>query len=40
MPIVLLYQRPELDTFTNRLQHQTTSLSTAWWNAGAWSLGP
>lgn len=40
MPIVLLYQRPELDAFTDRLQHQTTSLSTAWWNAGAWSFGP
>ena len=40
MPIALLYQRPELDTFTDRLQHQTTSLSTAWWNAGAWSLAP
>jgi peptide/nickel transport system substrate-binding protein len=40
MPVVLLYQRPELDAFTERLQHQTTSLSTAWWNAGAWTLAP
>jgi peptide/nickel transport system substrate-binding protein len=40
MPIVLLYQRPEVDTFTTRLRNQTTSLSTAWWNAGAWSLAP
>ena len=40
LPIVLLYQRPELDTFTDRLRHQTTSLSTAWWNAGAWELAP
>ncbi|MEA2785517.1 MAG: peptide/nickel transport system substrate-binding protein, partial [Candidatus Eremiobacteraeota bacterium] len=40
LPIMLLYQRPELDVFTNRLQHQTTSLSTAWWNAGAWTLAP
>ena len=40
MPIALLYQRPELDTFTDRLQHQTTSLSTAWWNVGAWTLAP
>ena len=40
MPVVLLYQRPELDTFTARLRHQTTSLSTAWWNTGAWELGP
>ncbi|MBV9409459.1 MAG: ABC transporter substrate-binding protein [Candidatus Eremiobacteraeota bacterium] len=38
LPIVLLYQRPELDTFTTRLRGQTTSVSTAWWNAGAWSL--
>ncbi len=40
LPIMLLYQRPELDAFTDRLQHQTTSLSTAWWNAGAWTLAP
>jgi peptide/nickel transport system substrate-binding protein len=38
MPIALLYQRPELDAFTERLAHQTTSLSTAWWNVGAWTL--
>jgi peptide/nickel transport system substrate-binding protein len=40
LPIILLYQRPELDVFTDRLQHQTTSLSTAWWNVGAWTLAP
>ena len=40
LPIVLMYQRPELDTFTERLRHQTTSLSTAWWNVGAWELAP
>ena len=40
LPIMLLYQRPELDVFTDRLQHQTTSLSTAWWNVGAWTLAP
>ena len=40
MPIALLYQRPELDTFTNRLRGQTTSLSGAWWNVGAWQLAP
>jgi peptide/nickel transport system substrate-binding protein len=40
MPIVLLYQRPELDAFTVRLRNQTTSLSTAWWNTGAWELAP
>jgi peptide/nickel transport system substrate-binding protein len=40
MPIALLYQRSELDAFTERLAHQTTSLSTAWWNVGAWTLSP
>jgi peptide/nickel transport system substrate-binding protein len=40
LPIMLLYQRPELDVFTDRLQHQTTSLSTAWWNVAAWTLAP
>ncbi len=38
MPILLLYQRSELDAFTTRLKHQTTSVSTAWWNVGAWTL--
>ncbi|GAC1576020.1 MAG: peptide ABC transporter substrate-binding protein [Candidatus Elarobacter sp.] len=38
MPIAILYQRPELDTFTTRLRGQTTSLSTAWWNVAGWSL--
>jgi peptide/nickel transport system substrate-binding protein len=40
MPIVLMYRRPELDAFSERLRNQTTSLSTAWWNAGAWELTP
>ena len=40
LPIALLYQRPELDAFTGRLRNQTPSLSTIWWNAGAWELGP
>jgi peptide/nickel transport system substrate-binding protein len=40
MPIMLLYQRPNLDVFTDRLQHQTNGLSTAWWNVGAWTLAP
>ncbi|HEY0613040.1 MAG TPA: peptide ABC transporter substrate-binding protein [Candidatus Elarobacter sp.] len=40
LPIVLLYQRPELDTFTERLRNQTTSVSTAWWNVGSWQLAP
>ena len=40
LPIMLLYQRPNLDVFTDRLQHQTNGLSTAWWNVGAWTLAP
>jgi peptide/nickel transport system substrate-binding protein len=40
LPIVLLYQRPEVDAFTDRLRGRTTSLSTTWWNAGAWRLAP
>jgi peptide/nickel transport system substrate-binding protein len=38
LPIVLLYQRPEVDAFTDRLRGRTTSLSTTWWNVGAWTL--
>jgi peptide/nickel transport system substrate-binding protein len=40
LPIMLLYQRPNLDVFTDRLHNQTNGLSTAWWNAGAWTLAP
>ncbi len=40
LPIVLLYQRPELDAFTDRLRGRTTSLSTTWWNVAAWTLSP
>jgi peptide/nickel transport system substrate-binding protein len=39
LPIVLLYQRRQINTFTTRLHGQTTSLSGAFWNAGGWSLG-
>ena len=40
LPIVLLYQRSEVAAFTDRLRGRTTSLSTTWWNVGAWSLAP
>ena len=40
LPIVLLYQRPELDAFTERLRGRTASPSTAWWDVGAWTLAP
>ncbi len=38
MPIALLYQTRQVNTFTNELQGQTTSLSGAFWNVGAWRL--
>ena len=40
LPIALLYQRRQINTFTTQLRGQTTSLNGAFWNAGAWSLGP
>jgi peptide/nickel transport system substrate-binding protein len=39
LPIALLYQRRQINAFTTRLRGQSTSLSGAFWNAGAWSLG-
>ena len=38
LPIVLLYQRRQINAFSSRLQGQSTSLSGAFWNAGAWYL--
>lgn len=38
MPIALLYQRRELDTFTQRLHGVTGSIDSVFWNAGAWRL--
>jgi len=38
LPIALIYQTRQVNAFTTRLQHQTTSLSGAFWNAGAWTL--
>ena len=40
LPIALLYQRPEVDAFTRRLRGRIASPSTAWWDVGAWTLGP
>ncbi|MDP9025312.1 MAG: hypothetical protein M3N13_08055, partial [Candidatus Eremiobacteraeota bacterium] len=40
LPIALLYQRRQINAFTRRLQHQSTSVSGAFWNAGAWRLEP
>jgi peptide/nickel transport system substrate-binding protein len=38
MPIMLLYQAPEIDAFPVGLNGGTGSISTAWWNAGAWTM--
>ncbi len=40
LPIALIYRRTQLNAFTDRLRNQTTSLSGAFWNVGAWSLAP
>ncbi|HEY8322153.1 MAG TPA: peptide ABC transporter substrate-binding protein [Candidatus Baltobacteraceae bacterium] len=40
MPLILTYQGRELNAFSTRLRNQTTSLSTAFWNVGAWTLAP
>ncbi len=36
MPIALLYRRAQVNTFPDRLEGQTTSLSGAFWNVAAW----
>jgi ABC-type transport system substrate-binding protein len=38
LPIVLLYQRREVDTFTTRLHGQTGSTDEVFWNVGSWRL--
>jgi peptide/nickel transport system substrate-binding protein len=38
MPLALLYQQREINVFTTRLHGQSTSLSGAFWNVGAWTL--
>lgn len=40
LPIELIYRRAQLNVFANRLLGQTTSLSGAFWNVGAWHLAP
>jgi peptide/nickel transport system substrate-binding protein len=39
LPIVLMYQRRQINVFSTRVRGQSTSLSGAFWNARAWSLG-
>jgi peptide/nickel transport system substrate-binding protein len=38
LPIALIYDRNEVDVFTNRLRGASVSLDGVWWNAGSWSL--
>ena len=38
LPIALIYQRRQINSFSSRIKNQTTSLSGAFWNAGAWTL--
>ncbi len=38
LPIALIYRRTQINAFTDQLRNQTTSLSGAFWNVGAWSL--
>ena len=38
LPIALIFRRAQLNTFSDRLQNQTTSLSGAFWNVGHWRL--
>ena len=38
LPIVLIYNRNEVDVFTSRLRGQSTSIDGAWWNVARWSL--
>jgi peptide/nickel transport system substrate-binding protein len=40
LPIALLYQRNELDVFTERLHGPTGSLDTVFWNVASWSFVP
>jgi peptide/nickel transport system substrate-binding protein len=38
LPIVLIYNRNEVDTFTDRLRGDTVSIDGVWWNLAHWSL--
>jgi peptide/nickel transport system substrate-binding protein len=38
LPIALIFRRAQLNTFSDRLLNQTTSLSGAFWNVGHWRL--
>lgn len=38
LPIVPIYQRRELDAFTDRLRGESGSVDSVFWDAGRWSL--
>ncbi|HET9392634.1 MAG TPA: peptide ABC transporter substrate-binding protein [Candidatus Rubrimentiphilum sp.] len=38
LPIILIYQRREIDAFTSRLQGETGSTDSVFWNVGSWRL--
>ncbi len=38
LPIVLIYDRNEVDVFTDRLRGESVSIDGAWWNVANWSL--
>ncbi len=40
LPVILIYQRREIDVFTSRLQGESTSTDSIFWNVGAWRLTP
>ncbi|MGH7736342.1 MAG: peptide ABC transporter substrate-binding protein [Candidatus Tyrphobacter sp.] len=40
LPIVAIYQRRELDVFTDRLRGETGSVDSVFWDVGRWRLSP
>jgi len=38
LPVIMIYRRREMDVFSDALQNQTTSIDSAFWNVGGWSL--
>ncbi len=40
LPMVLLYQRREVDAFSNRIHGPSGSVSSVLWDAGSWTMSP
>lgn len=38
LPMLILFNGNQINTFTDRLNGQTTSIDGAWWNVSKWSL--